>query len=385
MMRKALFTIHRYTGLILGLLVAVVSATGSAVVFKSEIDRLLNPELYSVEPGTNAIPVEQVVQTAYAAYPNAPANFVPGFAVLLMQQEPRDSYEVIMIDHFGEGAGPWLRVHVDPYTGKILGARQEGQTLVGTLLNLHAELLISDQGIGRNIVGIGALALLIFCLTGAVLWWPGAKRVASGFIVRWRAPAPVVNYDLHKVAGVMLLIPMFLLALTGVKLAYPDYFIPVAEAVLDAPRPPDAPASVVSPGAQTITVDKALAQAATVVPKAQVTSIRLPTSPSGVYAVRKQAPDDPERHYAEGETLVWIDRYSGEILGTYDNETLSFGSSFLYRWLMPIHNGAIAGLTGRIIAFIAGLMPSVLFGTGLYVWWRRTRRGYGKHKRASPR
>jgi uncharacterized iron-regulated membrane protein len=47
----------------------------------------------------------------------------------------------------------------------------------------------------------------------------------------------------------------------------------------------------------------------------------------------------------------------------------------LVRAIAPAHVGSFGGLPIRIIWFMFGLMPAVLFVTGFLVWWYRTLRG----------
>jgi uncharacterized iron-regulated membrane protein len=49
------------------------------------------------------------------------------------------------------------------------------------------------------------------------------------------------------------------------------------------------------------------------------------------------------------------------------------GGDVVLNWLHPLHNGEVFGLTGRIIVFISGLIPLLLFMTG-YLRWRHKRR-----------
>ena len=46
------------------------------------------------------------------------------------------------------------------------------------------------------------------------------------------------------------------------------------------------------------------------------------------------------------------------------------GSRFM-GWQFPLHNGDALGLAGRWLVFLGGWLPALLFGTGLYLWWRK--------------
>src|SRR5947207_1967638 len=49
-MRKLLFNLHLYVALIVGLFIVILSTTGTLAAFGPELDALLNPKLFHVEP-----------------------------------------------------------------------------------------------------------------------------------------------------------------------------------------------------------------------------------------------------------------------------------------------------------------------------------------------
>ena len=67
--RRTATLLHRWVGLTVGLLLAVVGLSGSALVFREEIDLALNPELLRVEVRDARQPLAAVVGAARAAYP----------------------------------------------------------------------------------------------------------------------------------------------------------------------------------------------------------------------------------------------------------------------------------------------------------------------------
>ena len=48
-MRKTFLTIHRWLGIVFGILISLVCLTGSVLVFQTEILQMLNHDLYSLE------------------------------------------------------------------------------------------------------------------------------------------------------------------------------------------------------------------------------------------------------------------------------------------------------------------------------------------------
>ena len=70
--------------------------------------------------------------------------------------------------------------------------------------------------------------------------------------------------------------------------------------------------------------------------------------------------------------LVIPSAYSGEVLTLRDPGRQSAGDTFL-DWQHPLHNGEAFGLPGRILACIAGLLPTLLWVTVLMRWLHKHR------------
>lgn len=218
-MRRILYLIHLYTGLSVGAAVVLVGLTGSAVVYRPEIERLLNPEWFRVNVHGETRPLDGLVASAVATYPGAKPTFV-SIQPPLAADEPAT---VIMKNRFGPGSGPWVRAQLDPYSGEVLASFVPEQTFSGILLHLHASLLVGEHTWGEQVVGVFGIFLLLFCVTGVILWWPGLTRLHRAFKVRAGSGALIFNYDLHRVIGIVLLIPLLLVALTGIVLVFPEY------------------------------------------------------------------------------------------------------------------------------------------------------------------
>ncbi|MBG1241452.1 PepSY domain-containing protein [Nostoc sp. NZL] len=49
-LRKSILSLHRYVGILAGILLIIISLTGSLLVFHEEIDQFFNPQLLRVTP-----------------------------------------------------------------------------------------------------------------------------------------------------------------------------------------------------------------------------------------------------------------------------------------------------------------------------------------------
>jgi uncharacterized iron-regulated membrane protein len=111
----------------------------------------------------------------------------------------------------------------DPYTGADLGeTRPRGVRVIDWLVSLHDDLLGGMNG--RIVNGVGAILLLLLCISGAVIWWQGAKKWARGLTVRWRGGWQRINWDLHSAVGFWAFVAVLVWAISGIYLVFPHPF-----------------------------------------------------------------------------------------------------------------------------------------------------------------
>jgi uncharacterized iron-regulated membrane protein len=109
-LRQLAFTLHRYIGVVLGLLLVLIELTGGLLGFGNEIDRFLNPQLLQVTPQGQRVSIESVLNTAQQTYPDQkPEHFV-------IPDEPNEVYMMVVSGHSSS-------IYANPYTGKLLGSR----------------------------------------------------------------------------------------------------------------------------------------------------------------------------------------------------------------------------------------------------------------------
>ena len=62
----------------------------------------------------------------------------------------------------------------------------------------------------------------------------------------------------------------------------------------------------------------------------------------------------------------------GEVMGFWNAGKLPPGNTLL-AWVFPLHNADALGFAGRILWVVAGLVPGLLFISGLLFWWLKKR------------
>jgi uncharacterized iron-regulated membrane protein len=214
--RRALFQVHLWTGLALGLYIVVMSVTGSAIVFRGELGRALTPlQTVAVVPpgGGPRKSIEELTAIAQRLYPR--------FAVddVRVSSDPKAVVEIVM----KRGDNRYRDRVFDPYTGQDLGERvlREPRS-IEWLAELHDNLLGGDTG--NKINGVGAIAFTILCLTGAVVWWPGIKRWRRSMMVGWNGSWRAFAWDAHSAMGFWLFALLLMWAVSGIYLVFPDPF-----------------------------------------------------------------------------------------------------------------------------------------------------------------
>ncbi|MGH8058965.1 MAG: PepSY-associated TM helix domain-containing protein [Candidatus Entotheonellia bacterium] len=365
--RKIVYYVHLALGLGAGGLIALIGLTGSAIVFGPEIDRLLNPHLLRVVPAGEPITLQAALTAVRKAYPDRDPLLIG------VPASPDAPYVVRMQTKPDQEFFHQLFVFVNAYNGEILGARTRIGHVIGFLERLHIHLLIGPRLAGRGgwyLVGAGGLLLVLLCLTGPLLWWPGHRKLPLALTVKWGASWRRISFDLHRVAGIYPLLLLVVVAVTGAAFSFYEYVKPALTRVIDgqvAEEEPE-PRSTVRTGAMPLPLDALVLRADQTLPGAATRSVLLPSQPDGAVLVVKRFPEEVG-HY--GRSYVWLDQYSGAALGVEDSRGAPLGVRVLDHWTLPVHTGEIAGLPGRILMCLAGLAPSVLFATGLVMWWNR--------------
>jgi len=158
-LRKRWLAVHRWLGLTVGLLFALIGLTGSVLVFDHAIDEWLNRRLLRSETGGRPAALETVIASAEAAYGDAALS-------LSKPRKPGGVYEVWFRD--GSDHEPkFVQVLVDPFTAEVKGQRVWGEYLMTWIYRLHFRLLAGETG--AVVVGLTGLVTLLSLVSGVYL------------------------------------------------------------------------------------------------------------------------------------------------------------------------------------------------------------------------
>lgn len=223
LLRRALFQIHLWVGIAAGLYIAVISLSGSILVYRNEIYRAFSPVPRLVRDAGAPLSREDLEQAVRRTFHDA--------RVVVVEPGPTPNHAA---DATIERDGERTRRLVHPSTGADLGPTLPlGYRVSAWLLDLHDNLLGGPAG--RRVNGFGALALLALSATGLIIWWPGASRWKRSVLVDVRANWKRLNWSLHSVLGVWFFAFILMWSFTGIYLSLPEQ----VAAVLDFIEPLD--------------------------------------------------------------------------------------------------------------------------------------------------
>jgi uncharacterized iron-regulated membrane protein len=373
-LRRLWLDVHLWLGVGLMVVLIPISVSGSILVWHDALDHALYAKRYAVSGPDATQPV-----TAYAA---AAESAFAGRAALTQIRLPQKLGDpVVAVGRLAGPPGPGgrprtLNVWIDPPTAKVLASAEIARAFTMVTHQLHGSLLM--PGVGRKVVGWLGWAMFVSSATGLWLWWPRHAGFAKG--LRWRRGASTL-FNLHHTIGFWICLPLAVLSLTGIYIAFPQ----TSHALFGVPAPaarPAGPGRFAPPLAHPATsLEAAVAAAQAEQPGAVVAGVSTPTEGKdpawriqlGVPGARE--PATVQVYDATGE--IKASKRAGPGAAPAGGEG---GPDPLSRWMRRVHDGAEMGLAWQTVIFLAGLAPAVLGVTGIVMWLRRRARQRALHR-----
>ncbi|MFT4113971.1 PepSY-associated TM helix domain-containing protein [Silvibacterium sp.] len=365
-LRRALFQVHLWVGIVLTLYAILIGISGSALVFKDELARSIQPAVYRVTPGQVRVPLAPILQQIEASR----AGWKVGS--LLSLNKPDQAVAVLLHPAGKAPTDNYRFVAVNPYTGAIVADQMRYAGVLGWLSSLHYDLLGGAQG--RAINGWMAVGLLILCLTGLVLWWPGIRRWTRALLLHRRHSWRRVNWDLHTVIGFWSCAALTVVTLTGIYFCFPKPFEATLQFILREHPPAVAHIAPSKPSVATVMdIDAAIAHANSMLPaNAPVGFLSIPGGRGATYfAVGYYRGAMP---YSKLVSLAFDGR-TGAVISDRDTTKADLGDRIL-QYTFAVHYGAfggegLLGVVVKILWVLLGLVPAMLGVTGVLMYWNR--------------
>ena len=355
--RKALVALHRWTGLIAGVLLLSQGLTGSVVAFRDELNHLLHRDALTVAPTPAVQPVQSLLDQVRSAHPGLHVERI---------EYPRHADEAYLFRLEAAKHEAPRYVAVDPYRGVITRDAALAGWPIEWLYRLHQQLLAGQRG--ELVVGATGIALLLLCLTAPFVWWPGRRQLRRGFTITLQAGTYRSLRDLHRVGGIAIVIVLLTTATTGVAIVWKAPLQSAADRIVPTQSKPSV--EVAARADRVLqSIDALVVDARQRYGNAAVKNVRFPGGHGRVVNIFLETSSTTRPRASD---QLWYDGYTGEVLGRYEAASLPAGNR-IFDWLLPIHTGEVFGLFGRLLFTLGALALPALAITGVWQWSLRRR------------
>ncbi len=389
--KQLVLFLHRWLGLITGLVVLILSITGCLFVFQQEISEWVRHDTFyadEVPANQQTLPIEELQAKAADALEidNLPYG-------ITTYKDPDRNWSAML---YKAGVDSWTyfgsmeaykTAYINPYNGQIEGVVNEKKDFFQIVKGIHWSLLLAKP-IGQPILVWSTVLFLILLVSGMILWWPKKWNKAGRqktFKIKWGSTWRRVNYDLHNVLGFYFLVLSFIIGFTGLYWYFPFaqkslHFLGSGEYKLPETTSKQVVSTLPDNTADTIPLETTYEKAWSEYPKAYSIALVAPTDSQSTIQVTVRP--DGQTYY--GRSYLEFDQYSGELLAADRYEDKNAGAK-LVAMNYDIHVGAIGGLPGKIIAFFVSLVCASLPVTGFIIWWDQKKREWRRENRLRKR
>ena len=355
-LRRLTGKIHLWLGMATGMIVLVVGLTGCLYTFMDEIRPLVyHDRMYSPAPaGRPLLALPKLQRIAEQALGRKESMldiqvFTDPQRTIVFRYRDRNNRSNWYPSYFIH----YDRMYLNPRTGKVICLENSKWEFFNVVVMLHCSLLLGN--LGKQIITWSTVVFVVMLLSGLYLWWP-KNRAAAGkrFRFKWKAGTnrKRKNYDLHQIPGFYSAVFTLCIAVSGLVMVwYPSS------------------SHQMTMGRQKVSstaMDKAFAQVLQESPDAEEFRIYPAKQSAEPLVIRSFS--KKSTHYADHEYC--FDGTTGLQLMHSSFSGLTNGGK-LHELSYDIHVGAIGGLPGKMLAFLASLTAAALPVTGFLIWKAR--------------
>lgn len=339
--------VHRWTGAIIGALLALMGASGTLLIHEDAWLRATVPQ--AAAPFVDDAVAQGAALERLMSGPVRPVNVI----------FPSASMRAFTVS-YGKGAGAYA-----DQSGTIVERwDSEWARPELWLFDFHHHLWMGETG--TAIVGTFALIGLGFVVTGLILWWRTRREFQLRALPASLSRLQIVRH--HRDLGVIMTPLLITLFLTGSMLA----FRPIAD-VLFAPlsargsisKSLAQPRATGGPLAASFDWAGMLRSVRAAYPQAQIRGVGVPRRKGELIRVRVRQPDE---WLPNGRTIFWFDPANGRLVESRDALSLPLATR-AYSLVYPIHASKVGGLLYKVVMTVAGLALTLIGSLAVYSFW----------------
>lgn len=378
MLKSVILWLHKWLGIITGLIVFILGLTGCIYTFQDELKLWAYPEKYFIHDtnhSTDPLPLSILLS-------NAQKSLDKGEKITRVDLYPATNRTWIFRAQKtdAEAFGHWnyfqyyKRVFINPYNGSVQQVENSKTEFFQLVLQLHLNLLLGKK-FGHPIVAWSTAIFVIILLSGIVLWWPKkwkGKNLKRSFWLDTKVKWKRLNHDLHNVIGFYSLFIGLIFAITGLAFAFPGFkksYIATFNLLQSGTNNAQALVPTSLPQAEERFQDKALHYSLKHYPQAEMMSIRLKKETEREFDIQIR------RYEKRSGVFDWLyfDRVDNNLKEIKSSNRLHYGDK-LAALNYDIHTGGIGGIGTKIIAFFASLCCASLPVTGYIIWINKSKK-----------
>jgi uncharacterized iron-regulated membrane protein len=378
--RRLLFWIHLGVGVLIGLVIAFLAITGSVLAFQPQIVAFAERGVQITSPTQGPCVAPSDLLKNASDYRHAPATSLTLFS-----------------DHHRPGEvafGPDSVVLVNTCDGRVIGnGAGKLRGFFSSVRDLHRWVAL--KGIRheqlRSIKDACVLAFLFMILSGLVIWFPRKltwQHIRPAVLFRRGLFGRAREWNWHNVFGFWMAVPLAVIALSGIIMAYPWANALLYRAMGDHLHTERA--EIEQKRAKPLHADKfasldlAIRAAMTQDAKWQSIEMRLPSEKDPNVTFRL---DEGDGSNPRQRVQLVLTRMDGHLVRVEPFSNNSPGRQWRL-YVRFVHTGEMFGIIGRTVALLACISAFMLVWTGFslslrrFASWRRRKASHitiGRH------
>lgn len=345
-MMTMLDTLHRWTGGLIGLVLALLGLSGTI---------LLHKDAWMGVPHASD-PLQADLASLAAATDRIMA--LPGAQGIIYARDGFGLHQA----RFGEGAG----LYADQSGAAVTRWASQWERPEIWIFDFHHHLFAGDAG--EWVIGIAGLCGLFFIVSGAILWWRTRRTFRPRLWPKRLTRAAIIMH--HRDLGIVAAPLLLLSVVTGTMMIFRPFamaavapFGPVAETTkaLEPPRYKGGPLAA-NPDYRAM-----LSEARRRFPDAEFRILSLPRKPGDAISLRMK---QPAEWLPNGRTTLWFDAATGTVLDARDALAMPPGAQ-AFNMAYPLHAAKVGGLPYRLVMTLSGLVLAMLGTLTVWTFWFR--------------
>jgi uncharacterized iron-regulated membrane protein len=349
-----LIFLHRWLGLALCVLLIIISVSGSLLLWKKEY-LWLTIEQSRESPNRDQHNIANAIDTISDFYAAEQISRIDLFAYDLAL------HKVYLTDD----STAW---HTQ--TGKKIVQWQGTDRFEDWLLDLHHRFLLGNS-IGLNIAGFSGLLLVPLMLLGLFIWWPRKHMLKMGLLPNKKQLKTLHRGALirsHSNLGAVFILPLLIIAITGVNLVYPFE----SKQVLVTPFINDDSDGEITDRLDNIYGDneaswfRVIERSIAMHPQARIRWVSFPGYFSPYKVIGLQQINDWN---ALGQTTIYIEADMGYMDVNTDSQAQSIIER-IYNFSYPLHTARL-GLWYRLLTTLTGLALFIISCFGVIAYYKK--------------